>query len=124
MTIDELKQVVAKIQLGDSRQVDRLVLEYWWELIGNLHFGDSLQAVNFHRLEQPGVWLEPGHVKAGARRARDIREREERRALPAPPPNVITLDRAEFERLTAIAADDARRKRIPNNRDPISPDDF
>jgi hypothetical protein len=124
MTIDELKQVVAKIQLGDSRQVDRLVLEYWWELIGDLHFADSLQAVNFHRLEQPGVWLEPGHVKAGARRARDIRERADRRALPpAVPFPPITLDRAEFERQTN-AAIEARRKSTPNNHDPISAEDY
>jgi len=111
MTIDELKVVIAKIQLGDNRQVDRLVLEYWWELIGDLHFEDSLAAVKMHRLEQPGVWLEPGHVKAGARRARDIRAREQRKNRPAIEPEQVTLDRARFEAETAAAIEAARKKR-------------
>lgn len=115
MTIDELKQVVAKIQIGDNRQVDRLVLEYWWELIGNLDFEDAKQAVNFHRLEHPGVWLEPGHVKAGAIRARDIRDREARKNRPAIQPARITLDRAEFERLTAEATEAARKAKESGN---------
>ncbi len=111
MTIDELKQVVAKIQLGDNRQVDRLVLEYWWELIGNLHFEDSLAAVNFHRLEHPGVWLEPGHVKAGAARARDIRDRAARRTQPAIESTTITLDRITFDRETEAAIEAARKRK-------------
>jgi len=112
MTIDELKQVVAKIQLGDNRQVDRLVLEYWWELIGNLDFEDTKQAVNFHRLEQPGKWLEPGHVVAGSKRARDIRERDARRNQPAIESNKITMpDRDEFERWTREAIEAARKRK-------------
>lgn len=111
MTIDELKQVVAKIQLGDNRQVDRLVLEYWWELIGNLHFEDAKQAVNFHRLEQPGKWLEPGHVVAGSKRARDIRERDARRSQPAIESAQITLDREQFDRETTAAIEEARKRK-------------
>jgi len=111
MTIDELKQVVAKIQLGDNRQVDRLVLEYWWELIGDIDFEDAKQAVNFHRLEQPGKWLEPGHVAAGSKRARDIRERDARRSQPAIESAQITLDREQFERETAVAIEAARKRK-------------
>jgi len=111
VTIDELKQVVAKIQLGDNRQVDRLVLEYWWELIGGLDFEDAKQAVNFHRLEQPGKWLEPGHVFAGSKRARDIREREARRSQPAIEASQITLNRERFERETAAAIEAARKRK-------------
>ena len=111
MTIDELKVVVAKIQLGDNRQVDRLVIEYWWELIGNLHHEDALAAVNFHRLEHPGVWLEPGHIKAGAKRARDLRDRDARRHRPAIETNRVTLDRARFEAETAAAIEAARKEK-------------
>lgn len=111
MTIDELKVVVAKIQLGDNRQVDRLVLEYWWELIGDTNYDDALAAVNMHRREKPGLWLEPGHVLAGARRAADIRAREERKNRPAIEPEQVTLDRARFEAETAAAIEAARKKR-------------
>jgi hypothetical protein len=105
----EVAQVLAKIQLGDNRQADRLVLAYWVESIGDLDFTDSMEAVRLHRRERPGVWLEPGHVVAGARRARMERERAARIAAPrAITPNVITLDRAEFERMTEAAIETAR----------------
>jgi hypothetical protein len=123
LTIDELKQVVAKIQLGDNRQVDRLVLEYWWELIGPVHYEDALAAVSMHRREKPGVWLEPGHVIAGAKRAREIRERIARRSQPAIESAQITLDRALFEAETRAAIEAARRSK-PNPVGPIDEADY
>lgn len=111
MNRQETAQVLTKIQLGDNRQVDRLVLEYWVESIGELDYEDAQAAVLMHRRERPGVWLEPGHVVAGARRAREAREREERKRRPALEPAQITLDREEFERQTqqAIAERKAAR---------------
>jgi hypothetical protein len=120
MTIDELKQVVAKIQLGDSRQVDRLVLLEWQDNIGDLEFQDAIAAVTMHRKESMD-YLQPSHVRVNARRAKDAREREARKMLPAPPPNKITLDRAEFERLTQEAAEAARREK---SRRKIDPEDW
>ena len=107
----EVAQVLTKIQLIDNRQVDKLVLEAWFELIGGLEFTDALEGVNLHRLEKPGVWLEPGHVVAGARRARDVREREARKRRPAIGQREITLDRVEFDRITEVAAEEWRRVR-------------
>lgn len=112
MNIDELKQVVAKVQLGDNRQVDRLVLEYWFELIGHLDIRDAFEGVNAHRRTSPGVWLEPGHVIAGARRAKETRLRAEQRASrPQIEPNRITLDREQFEIETQQAIEAQRRRK-------------
>jgi hypothetical protein len=99
----EAAQVLTKIQLLDNRQVDGATLAAWFELIGGLEFTDALEGVNLHRLEQPGRWLEPGHVVAGARRARDSREREERKRRPAIEHMPITLDRVKFEAETQAA---------------------
>jgi len=118
MTIDELKRVVAKIQLGDSRQVDRLVLLEWQDNIGHLRFDDAIAAVTLHRQESTD-YLMPAHITAGSRRAAVTRERSERivaqdarRALPAP---VITLDMAKLKADTAASI---REHRILRGVDP------
>lgn len=72
MSPDELKQVVAKIQLGDSRQVDPLVLREWFDTIGHLECGDALRAVTMHRQESPD-YLQPFHIISNARRIRNER---------------------------------------------------
>lgn len=98
MTMDELKQVVAKIQLGDSRQVDRLVLREWQENIGDLNFEDARTAVTMHRKESTD-YLQPAHIRANARRAKLARERAERINKPrAITGNVITLDLEQHNR--------------------------
>lgn len=108
MTIDECKQVVAKIQLGDNRQVDRLVILEWFDTIGHLDFRDAIAAVKLHRQENP-AYLMGAHVVAGARRAKALRERDERINAPrAIEGNRITLDRAEFEKLTQQAIEAKR----------------
>jgi hypothetical protein len=94
----EVAQVLTKIQLLDNRQVDGATLAAWFELIGGLEFADALEGVNLHRLEQPGKWLEPGHVVAGARRAKDVREREARRQRPAIVPAPFTFDAAQHRK--------------------------
>lgn len=58
----EMAKVLAFIQLGDSRNVDGLVLDYWMEVVGDLAFEDAMQAVRRFRRERPGVYLEPGHL--------------------------------------------------------------
>lgn len=70
MTLDECKQVLTKIQLGDNRQVDRLVILEWFDNIGQLDFDESIDAVRAHRQQAPGVWLEPGHIIQQVKRAR------------------------------------------------------
>lgn len=69
MTPDNLKQVLAKIQLGDSRQVDALVLREWFDTIGHLEVGDALMAVTLHRQEST-QYLMPAHIVANVKRLR------------------------------------------------------
>jgi hypothetical protein len=111
MTVEECKQLLAKIQLGDNRQVDRLVILEWFETIGHLKFEDARGAVTLHRQEST-EYLTAAHVCAGARRVRELRERAERvNAFRAIESNQITLDRAEFDRLTAEAVAQFRQVR-------------
>lgn len=69
MNRSECAKVLAKIQLGDNRQVDSLTLDEWFDTIGHLEFGDAIAAVRLHRQESD-KWLMPAHVVAGAGRAR------------------------------------------------------
>jgi hypothetical protein len=55
----ECAKVLAKIQLGDNRQVDQLVLDEWFDTIGHLRFEDAIGAVRLHRQES-AAWLMPG----------------------------------------------------------------
>ena len=97
MTRDEVVKVLARVQMDDNRQVDRVVVQSWVEEIGDLDFQDALEAVVLHRKETT-EWLMAAHVRENVRRIRAARARAERVASPrqiAPP--VITLDRAAFD---------------------------
>lgn len=103
MTAEEVAKVLARVQLGDNRQVDRAVFQAWFREIGDLDYRDAIEAVEMHRRETPD-WLMAAHVRSNVRRVVRERERVERireqfarLALPAPQ---ITLDRAEFDRIT------------------------
>lgn len=113
MNIQETAAVLAKIKIGDNREVDSkgLVLREWHEAIGHLNFGDAIEAVAMHRRESTDYLL-AAHVVANVKRVRAARERDERVNNPRQiEPPVITLDRAEFDRLTDLALERARMER-------------
>lgn len=58
----EMAVLLAKVQLGDNRHVDGLVLDYWVDTIGDLDLQVALDALRRFRRERPGVYLEPGHL--------------------------------------------------------------
>lgn len=62
MTLTEMAVLVAKVQLGDNREVDELVIAYWHELIGDMDFEQAMKTLRRFRRERPGVYLEPGHL--------------------------------------------------------------
>lgn len=70
MTLDECKSVLTKIQLGDNRQVDRLVILEWFDNIGQLDYQDAIDAVRAHRQNEPDKYLSPGHIIAQVKRQR------------------------------------------------------
>ena len=104
MNNSQVAAVLAKIQLGDNREVDSqgLLLREWHESIGDLRFEDAIEAVRLHRREST-AYLTANHIRVGAQRARDAREREERKLRPAIESKPITLDRAKFEAETQAA---------------------
>ena len=72
MSIDELKKVLAKIQLGDNRQVDSLTLREWFDTIGHLDFQDTITAITMFRRESTD-YLMPAHLVANVKRIREDR---------------------------------------------------
>jgi hypothetical protein len=98
----ECAKVLAKIQLGDNRQVDALTLEEWFDTIGHLDYEHAIGAVRIHRQESTD-WIMPAHVIKNARRVRDRLEREARLSRPALPRGEITLDREKFDAETRAA---------------------
>lgn len=104
----EAFQLLTLASARDNRTVSQSVAMVWAADLERVALVDAVDALTLHYREQPGVWLQPGHVIAGARRVRVARERVERLARPAIGPNRITLDRAEFERQT-LAAIESRR---------------
>lgn len=62
MNKQEMAMLLTKVQLGDNRHVDALVLELWLDTIGDLGFNDAIDALRRFRRERPGTYLEPGHL--------------------------------------------------------------
>lgn len=61
MTEAECAKVLAKIQLVDNRQVDRLTLAEWFDIIGHLDFKLAVEAVRIHR-QTSTDYLQPAHI--------------------------------------------------------------
>jgi hypothetical protein len=114
VTKSEMAKVLAKIQLGDNRQVDALVLEEWFDTLGHLSFEDAVEAVRLHRLSSTD-WLTPAHVAAGVRKVKadrnpsnDTTPIEARAARTAPKPSnweamcAAYKNPAEFARQVAV----------------------
>ena len=95
MTTEEMARLLAKIQLGDNRQVTALVLQDWMETLGHLRYEDAYRAVVEHRRESTD-YLMPAHITQRVRRYQ--REREMRERPLALEQRPITLDRAEYEK--------------------------
>lgn len=61
MNRSEMARLLAKIQLGDRRQVTDLVVDDWMETIGHLAYQDAYTAVVTHRRDST-EYLQPGHI--------------------------------------------------------------
>ena len=121
MNYDDIGKLIARVKVGDNRDVGKLGLlhEEWFQSLGHLPLDECLAAVVMHRQERPGVYLEAGHIIANVRLIRSRQERAERivtaiqrGAIAAP---VITLNRAKFEAETQAAI---REHRIARGVDP------
>lgn len=61
MNAFEMKRLLAKISLGDNRQVDQLVIDDWMETIGHLDYPAAYEAVVAHRRDST-EYLQPAHI--------------------------------------------------------------
>ena len=75
MTEQECAKVLAKIQLVDNRQVDRLTLAEWFDIVGHLDFQAAIAAVRVHR-QTSTEYLQPGHIVRIVEGFAAVRERE------------------------------------------------
>jgi hypothetical protein len=72
VNIQEVAAVVAKIKLGDNRDVDALILQEWENSIGDLPYKDAIDAVTMFRRESDG-YLQPVHIIRNVKRIREER---------------------------------------------------
>jgi len=101
----ETSELLARIQVGDNRKVDDLVIEEWWHLVRDLRLDDAIEAVREHR-RVSGEYLTAQHVRAGVRRLRS--QRLERTPLPEPPGGMTPVEYLAWLRTTRQAIADGR----------------
>lgn len=109
MNIQETAAVLAKIKLIDNREVTELVIREWHDIINGLEYADAITAVREHRKKSTDYLL-PGHVVAGAWRAKEARERDARKTRALPWGNVITIP-DDFAEMTQRAIEEHRASR-------------
>jgi hypothetical protein len=114
MNIQETAAVLAKIKLGDNREVNELVIREWHDGISDLDLVDTIEAVRLHRREST-EYLQVAHVRANARRVRDWRERDDRirrqrEGLTAIESDAVPFDREKFDAETHAAIEYHRKK--------------
>lgn len=107
MNRNDVVDVLSVVASASRRSIGETDVDVWQAVIGGLPKDYALQAVRDHLRDEPGVWIEPGHIY---QRARALRRDE----LDREPDEVRG---ARQEALAAKAAEDvaelAQRKSIP-----------
>lgn len=62
MDIEDVIDLLTIVAVGDKRTVGQSDAIQWHRIIGHLNRDECTEAIEAHRREQPGVWLEPGHI--------------------------------------------------------------
>ena len=112
MNEQEAWQLLTLASARDNRTVSQSVAKVWAGDLERVALDEAVEALTLHYREQPDTWLQPGHVIAGAKRVRLLRERDAR-VLGAHgiEKRRITLDRAKFEAETQAAIEAHRKAR-------------
>ena len=119
MNLAETGDVLAKVKVGDNREVDTkgYMIREWHHVLGHLPVDVVMEAVRMHRSNST-EYLGTAHIIANATIIYRRLDRDKRVAtakLGAIAPRVITLDRERFEADTQAAI---REHRISKGRDP------
>lgn len=67
MNIEQTAELLAAIQLIDNRKVEKLTIQVWHELVGDLDYAVAAEAVKLHFREST-EYLKPAHIRAGVER--------------------------------------------------------
>lgn len=102
MLESEAFKLLALASARDGRKVTEAHAKVWADDLGGIGFLEAVEALKLHSQESD-KWVLPSHIIANVRRVRDRQLREARRRLPLPAPNVVTFDRAEYDRAVAAA---------------------
>lgn len=97
MDRNDVIDLLTIVQVGDNRTIGEPDIGFWLGLLGPFEKDDCCAAIEAHRRDQPGVWIEPGHVVGrvrAARRDRLDRMDVEQRRLAA----IGSFDRVEDRR--------------------------
>lgn len=62
MNKSDIVDVLSFVAAGDRRTVGDADVEMWFLVMGDVPKDFALHAVIAHRRENPGQWLEPGHI--------------------------------------------------------------
>lgn len=73
MNRNDVIDVLTAVAAASRRSVGETDVDVWQAVIGEVAKQHALQALRDHLREQPGVWIEPGHVY---QRARTLRRNE------------------------------------------------
>lgn len=107
MTRDDVIDVLSVVAAATRRSIGETDVDIWAAVIGGDDKDLAMRAVRDHLAEQPGVWLEPGHIHQRVRAI--VRDQHEREPL--------AVKAARMEALESKAAEDiaelAERKGIP-----------
>jgi hypothetical protein len=98
---NDVIDVLSAIAAVDRRTVGESDVFMWHQIIGHLDKQLALRAVVDHFREQPGVWLEPGHIVAGVRAIK--RDRYERETLEERNVRLDELDERLKSRIVEVA---------------------
>lgn len=110
MNLTETAKLLTVASTIDNRTVGNETVIAWHQILGYLDYPTAEAAV-FRHFGESHDYLKPKHIKDQARRIRDGQARQQRMSRPALEPPRITLNRAEFERQTQAAIEQARRER-------------
>lgn len=61
MSIEELTNLLVRIQVLDNRQVDQLTIEAWAPLMADVPYPAAVEAVNEH-FRTSTAYLQPAHI--------------------------------------------------------------
>lgn len=76
MDREDVLDLLSLVASTDNRTIGDMDVALWHQLLGKYGKDDCCDAIIAHRREQPGVWLEPGHVVQRVKAV--IRDRYER----------------------------------------------